>query len=241
MRAIVLDIEGTTTPLSFVHDTLFPYARAHLRPYLEAHGDSPVCRPVLERLRREHDADARDSSDVAVWDDTTVTARLDSIVRYITWLMDRDRKSTALKDLQGQIWEEGYASGALIGEVFDDVGPAVQRWHQQGIAVGIFSSGSVLAQKLLFQHSSAGDLTPLLRWHFDTSVGAKTDVESYRRIASALDTPPSGILFVSDAVRELDAALEAGLQTVLSIRPGNAPPPDGHGHTAIRNFDEVGF
>ncbi len=241
MRAIVLDIEGTTTPLSFVHHLLFPYVRTHLRQYLEAHADSPASRSALERLRMEYDADVRDGNDVPTWDDTTVAARLDSIVGYVGWLMDRDRKSTALKDLQGRIWQDGYTTGKLVGQVFDDVAPALRRWHQQGIGAGIFSSGSVLAQKLLFQHSSAGDLTPLLRWHFDTSVGAKTDPESYRRITSTLDTPPSGILFASDVVRELDAARAAGLRTVLTLRPGNATPPDGHGHSTIRSFEELHF
>jgi len=241
LRAIVLDIEGTTTPVAFVYDTLFPYARNQLRRYLEVHGDSPACRSVLARLRLEHDADARDATGVPLWNDTPVAARDDSIVRYVAWLMDRDRKSKALKDLQGRIWEEGYATGELVGQVFDDVAPALRRWHQQGIAVGIFSSGSVLAQKLLFRHSSAGDLTQLLRWHFDTSVGAKTDTESYQRIASTLGAPSSSILFVSDAVQELDAAHTAGVRTVLCLRPGNAAPPVEHGHSTIRSFDDLSF
>ena len=115
--------------------------------------------------------------------------------------MDQDSKSTALKDVQGHIWEEGYATGELVGEVFDDVAPALRRWRARGLDVGIFSSGSALAQKLLFRHSSAGDLTPLLSWHFDTTVGPKTDPESYRRIASSIGVPLSGVLFISDVVR----------------------------------------
>jgi enolase-phosphatase E1 len=241
LRAIVLDIEGTTTPVSFVYDTLFPYARNHLRRYLEAHGESPGCRSLLSRLRFEHDADARDAGDAPVWDETTAAARLDSIVGYVGWLMDRDRKSPALKDVQGHIWQEGYETGELVGQLFDDVAPALRRWHDHGIAAGIFSSGSGLAQKLLFRHSSAGDLTPLLRWHFDTSVGSKTDPESYRRIASTLDTPPSSILFLSDAVRELEAARTAGMRTVLTLRPGNVAPPVGHGHSTIRSFEDLRF
>jgi enolase-phosphatase E1 len=241
LRAIVLDIEGTTTPVSFVHDILFPYARKQLRRYLEVHGGSPACRSVLDRLRLEHDVDARDAGDIPHWDDSTAAARDDSIVRYVGWLMDRDRKSPALKDLQGRIWEEGYASGKLVGQVFDDVAPALRRWHGQGIPIGIFSSGSVLAQKLLFRHSSAGDLTPHLRWHFDTSVGAKTDAESYRRIASTLEAPSSSILFVSDVVRELDAAHAAGMRTALCFRAGNAAPPPAPGHSMIQSFDDLGL
>ena len=202
LRAILLDIEGTTTPLSFVYQTLFPYARQKLRPYLEARG------------------------------------RLAEYQTFVD-LMDQDSKSTALKDLQGQIWEAGYETGELVGEVFEDVAPALRRWGARGLDVGIFSSGSVLAQKLLFRHSSAGDLTPVLRWHFDTTVGPKTDPESYRRIASSIGSPPSDILFISDVVRELDAARTAGVDTALSVRPGNPDPPAGHGHTTIQTFADL--
>jgi enolase-phosphatase E1 len=153
--------------------------------------------------------------------------------------MDRDSKDPALKDLQGRIWEEGYRSGQLTGEVFDDVAPALARWRQQGTDVGVFSSGSVLAQKLLFGRSNAGDLTPFLRWHFDTTMGAKNQADSYRRIAAAIELPPPAITFVSDIVRELDAARGAGLRTRLSLRPGNPPQPDGHGHPSINSFDEL--
>ena len=154
-------------------------------------------------------------------------------------LMDQDSKTPALKELQGHIWEDGYNTGELVGAVFDDVKPALERWQRQGIAVGIFSSGSVLAQKLLFGHSSAGDLTPLLRWHFDTSVGAKTNPESYRRIAASMGESTEAVLFVSDIVAELDAARTAGMQTALSVRPGNAAVASGHGHRSISSFEEL--
>ena len=154
-------------------------------------------------------------------------------------LMDQDSKAPALKELQGHIWEDGYHTGGLVGEVFDDVKPALERWRQQGVAVGIFSSGSVLAQKLLFRHSSAGDLTPLLHWHFDTAVGAKTSPDSYSRIAASIGESPSAVLFVSDIVAELDAARTAGMQTALSVRPGNAAVRDGHGHRPVQTFDEL--
>jgi enolase-phosphatase E1 len=240
LRAIVLDIEGTTTPVAFVYEKLFPYARSRLRRYLQAHGGSAECQSIVARLRQEHETDIRESPDVPAWDDSAV-ARDDSVSRYVTWLMDHDRKSPGLKELQGRIWEEGYTTGELVGEVFDDVPRALHRWRDAGIGVGIFSSGSVLAQKLLFGHSSAGDLTPLLRWHFDTSVGPKSEAESYRRIASIIGEPSSKILFVSDVVRELEAARLAGLQTILCIRPGNAPPPSHHDHSTIRSFDELEF
>ncbi len=138
--------------------------------------------------------------------------------------MDQDRKSRALKTLQGSIWEEGYAQGTLRGEVYPDVPAALERWTATGARVGIFSSGSVLAQTLLFRYSTAGDLTPLLRWHFDTSVGPKVDPASYGRIAGAVGVAPAAILFVSDTEKELDAARTAGLETRLCVRPPAQPP-----------------
>jgi enolase-phosphatase E1 len=154
-------------------------------------------------------------------------------------LMDQDSKDADLKRLQGHIWEEGYRSGELAGVVFDDVPRALKRWREQRIDTGVFSSGSVLAQKLLFRHSTAGDLTPFLRWHFDTSVGAKTEAASYGRIATLIGTPPPSITFISDVIRELDAARAAGMRTALSLRPGNPAQPENHGHPLIRSFDEL--
>jgi enolase-phosphatase E1 len=239
VRAIILDIEGTTTPLSFVFGTLFPYARQKLRLFLESHGSTPEGLALQARLRQSHEADAREAADLPPWVEGTSDARIDSIVKYVSWLMDHDRKSTPLKDLQGRIWEEGYRTGELVGEVFGDVAPALERWRSERVHVGIFSSGSVLAQRLLFRHSSAGDLTGFLRWHFDTTTGPKTDAESYIRIAACTGIPADAILFVSDAVRELEAAASAGMRTALSRRPGNAPPPGGHGHVTVDSFDDL--
>jgi enolase-phosphatase E1 len=188
VRAILLDIEGTTTPIAFVHDVLFPYARRHLRQFV----------------------------------DPAAAAHFES-------LMDGDDKSTDLKALQGRIWEDGYRHGELVGEVFPDVPGAFERWRALGVRIGIFSSGSVLAQRLLFGHSSAGDLTKYLSWHFDTTTGPKADTDSYRRIATAMAIPPGAIVFISDAIRELEAAQAAGMQTRLAVRPGNPPPLEGHG------------
>jgi enolase-phosphatase E1 len=160
------------------------------------------------------------------------------MVRYVYWLMDRDRKLQPLKVLQGKIWERGYAAGELHGDVYPDVRHALERWAARGVSAGIFSSGSVLAQKLLFGNSTAGDLTPLLRWHFDTEVGAKVDAASYGRIIEALRVPPQQVLFVSDLIRELDAARGASLRTALCVR-APASPPDSTEHPIIRGFDEV--
>lgn len=237
IRAILLDIEGTTTPIAFVFETLFPYARAHLRDHLDTHAASSEYGALLDRLREEHHADSGEG--VPPWHDTSAAERRQSAVRYCDWLMDRDRKSTALKDLQGRIWEEGYARGELVGQVFPDVPPALERWHQAGIQTGIFSSGSVRAQQLLFRHSSAGDLTRFLRWYFDTTTGAKSDPASYRRILAEMTLPPAAVLFVSDVTSELDAAGRAGLRTRLAMRPGNPPQPRERAHRPIRTFGEL--
>ena len=222
---ILLDIEGTTTPIAFVVGHLFPYARTHLPLYLEQQGGTPECRRAVSRLHAEYEADRARGELLPDW----------SPRGYLDWLMDRDRKSPALKDLQGRVWEEGYRNGTLVGEVFDDVPLALRRWHEAGVAVGIYSSGSVRAQQWLFRRSTAGDLTPYLSWHFDTAVGAKRDPASYTRIAEDVNVAPDEILFVSDVAVELDAARSAGLRTVLIIRPGNTPQPDT-GHRVVRSL-----
>jgi enolase-phosphatase E1 len=157
----------------------------------------------------------------------------------VGWLIDRDRKSTGLKSLQVKIWKQCYTDGTLKAELFADVAPALERWRQAGLKISIFSSGSSLAQKLLFAHTEAGDLTGLIDNYFDTTVGSKTDVESYRRISSALRLRPQDVLFISDVVPELDAAGAAGMQTVLCVRPGNQPQPFAERYKIIRDFDLI--
>lgn len=221
-RGILLDIEGTTTPIAFVYDVLFPFARRRVAEYLK--------REDLSDLKREHEEDARKGLAPPAWSDEPVA--------YVHWLIDQDRKSTALKNLQGKIWLEGYKSGELRGEVFGDVPPAFERWRRAGIDVRIFSSGSLLAQRLLFSSTAAGDLTKLLNGYFDTTTGPKNEPESYLKIAAAFAMPAAEIVFISDVTRELDAARLAGMQTLLCIRPGNHPqqPRD---HPAITSFDTI--
>lgn len=234
IKAILLDIEGTTTPISFVYDVLFPYARHHLANHIERHASSPEYAQIFNTLRNEHANDV-EAAAAGLSSATGTTA----IAAYCAWLMNRDRKSTALKDLQGRIWEEGYSRGELVGEVFGDVPPALERWHSRHLSIGIFSSGSVLAQRLLFRHASAGDLSSFLSSYFDTTTGAKSESDSYRKIAASLAMRPDGVLFVSDVVRELEAARTAGMHTRLAVRPGNLPAePDGH--AVIRTFDDLG-
>ena len=239
VHSILLDIEGTTTPISFVYDVLFPYVRTNLRQHLETHAGHADYQRVLESLRDDRDANIASGLHIPPRDDGSSADELASIARYAEWLMDRDSKTAPLKQLQGLIWEDGYARGELVGDVFPDVPPAFKRWRERGISIGIFSSGSVLAQQLLFKHSTAGDLTPMLRWYFDPTVGAKSHADSYERIAVQMGEPPSSILFISDVTSELDAAGKTGMHTRLSVRPGNKPVPDGHGHHVIMSFDEV--
>jgi enolase-phosphatase E1 len=233
--ALLLDIEGTTTPVDFVTRVLFPYARERVKDFLLRRASE--VRDDLGLLRSEHAADRGADPSPPPWRDGAPAESLDSAVAYVQWLMDRDRKSTALKALQGRIWDEGYQAGHLRGQVYPDVPRALARWRAQGRDVAIFSSGSVLAQKQLFSRSEAGDLTPFLRAYFDTTTGAKVQAESYRKIARALDHAPADVLFLSDVTAELDAAREAGLATGLCVREGHARSFPGH--PMVRSFDEV--
>jgi enolase-phosphatase E1 len=239
VRAVLLDIEGTTTPIAFVSDVLFPFARAHLTEFLHDARGSHALDDLTRRLAAEHADDRAGAERPPEWHDETTDQALASLSRYVTWLMDRDRKSPGLKLLQGLIWERGYQAGVLRGQVFPDVPPAIRRWRTDGIDVAIYSSGSELAQRRLFESTDDGDLTPLLAGFFDTAVGAKTVPASYRHIAAALTRRPEEILFVSDVSAELSAGRAAGLQVVLSIRPGNAPPSETVGLASIRSFDEL--
>ena len=234
---ILLDIEGTTTPIAFVTQVLFPYARQHLRSYLYRHGDAAQYLPLIAGFQMEHQADEEAGEPVLPWSAPDADPR-PSVQAYAEWLMDRDRKSPALKELQGYIWEEGYQKGQLVGQMYEDVPRALERWRREGVRLGIFSSGSVMAQRWLFRCSSAGDLSQLVHWYFDTHTGAKQNPDSYRRIAEEVGELPPDILFVSDTARELDAAKAAGMGTIMSVRPGNIPQPP-HDHRIVHSFDEI--
>src|SRR5215510_15476261 len=191
VQGILLDIEGTTTPIHFVYQVLFPFARAHLKDYLRHNAASEELQRDLSMLRAEHHKDMEQALAPPEWDPDAQTK---SVVRYVCWLMDRDRKSTGLKSLQGKIWQQGYLDGSLKAEIFGDVPAALDRWQRAGLKICIFSSGSVLAQRLLFAHTVAGDLTGYLEGYFDTTTGPKTEGESYRHIALALQLRPHEVL-----------------------------------------------
>jgi len=238
-QAVLLDIEGTTTPISYVSDTLFPFAAALVEQYLQRHSADSEITQLVEQLRVHWEADSRQrSTDLPPWSDASSSERLHSAAAYVRSLIKRDSKITPLKSIQGRIWEAGYRSGELHGEVYPDVPLAFNRWRAQGRRIAIFSSGSILAQQLLFAHSTAGDLTLFLDAFFDTTTGSKHEAQSYSRIAAALSFAPAEILFLSDATVELDAARAAGMYTALSLRP-QVQRPVVSDHPWFRTFDEV--
>lgn len=239
IRGILLDIEGTITPISFVHEVLFPYARAHVKNYLALHFDSPDTIADLGSLRGEHALDLQQDREPPAMADRPSDAAIDSYARYVCWLMDRDRKSPGLKSVQGKIWEQGYTDGSLTAPLFADVLPAIERMRRAGLKIAIFSSGSVFAQKMLFAHTNAGDVSHLIDRYFDTTSGAKAESSSYRQIAAALDLNPAIVLFISDVVAELDAARGAGMRTLLCIRPGNPTQTHDDPHKVIETFAQL--
>jgi enolase-phosphatase E1 len=216
--AIVTDIEGTTTRIAFVHEVLFPYARARLEGFLRAHADRPDVAAALADTAR-------------------LAPGIAPLAALLGW-MDQDAKIGPLKAIQGMIWNDGYAAGALTGELYPDVAPCLRRWRSAGVRLFVYSSGSVAAQKLLFRHSSAGDLEGLFSGFFDTGVGPKREAASYAAIARALGLPAAEILFLSDVPQELDAAVSAGLRGCQLVRPedGTQPSP---AHAQAADFEQV--
>ena len=229
IKAILLDIEGTTTPIDFVHKKLFPFAEKRMGEFVRENFDSLT--NEIGQLVEEH----------AKFDNGESFNPNDpgSVSDYLIYLIKIDRKSTPLKSIQGKIWQDGYESDELKSEIFDDVAPAFKEWQAAGKTIAIYSSGSVLAQKLLFKYTDRGDLTPFISAYFDTTTGGKKESESYRKIAAEFGLQPQEILFVSDVLAELVAARDAGLQTALSIRKGNAAVEAEHDFKSIESFDQI--
>ncbi|MBV8062319.1 MAG: acireductone synthase [Nevskia sp.] len=221
IQAIVTDIEGTTSSIDFVHQSLFPYARAHLREFLRAHAADPAVAAQLEETARLEGRPL------------TVESAADVLERWI----DEDRKITPLKALQGMTWAQGYAAGELKGHVYPDTPVWLRQWHAAGKRLYIYSSGSVEAQQLIFGHSDAGDLRPLFSGYFDTRIGGKREEASYRAILAQIGLPGEAVLFLSDVGEELDAARAAGLHTCQLIRDEKAKPFPAH--PQARDFSEV--
>lgn len=202
IKAIVTDIEGTTSSISFVHEVLFPYAREHMAEFIRCNAEDPRVMSCINDVRLE----AGENLD------------LKGVIEQLEYWMAEDKKITPLKALQGMVWEAGYQAGDFTGHIYPDAQQQLLAWHKQGIKLYVYSSGSVQAQKLLFAHTDYGDLTPIFDGYFDTRVGAKVEVASYRHIAEQLQLNPGDILFLSDIERELDAARDAGMQTLWLVR-----------------------
>lgn len=221
IEAVVTDIEGTTSSLSFVKDVLFPYARAHLPDFVRRRRHEPQIVRILDEARAIAEKQL---------DDEGVIAQM------LEWI-DADRKITPLKTLQGLIWEAGYRGGDFHGHVYPDAWECLTKWRNAGIRLYVYSSGSEHAQKLLFAHTEFGDLTPLFSGYFDTRVGAKAEAQSYRRIVESLKLAPDRILFLSDIEAELDAARGAGMETIWLVR-GETPDPEA-AHRQVADFNAI--
>ncbi|MEQ9971474.1 acireductone synthase [Pectobacterium carotovorum] len=221
INAIVTDIEGTTSDIRFVHTVLFPYARERLADTVRQHGSDPEIAQALDALRQELGQPDADS---------------DALITALNQFMDEDRKSTALKQLQGIIWRAGYRNGDFQGHLYPEVAAQLTAWQQQGLRLYVYSSGSVEAQQLLFGYSNAGDLRPLFSDYFDTRVGAKRETDSYRTIAQAIGLPAEQLLFLSDIRQELDAAQEAGWHTCQLIRDD---ADSVSRHRQVARFDQI--
>jgi enolase-phosphatase E1 len=234
-RVILLDIEGTVSEIAFVHQVLFPYARQNVAGFLASHLARPEIQDVLELMAK--DAGAAHSS---TWCPFPIESPdgIAWLVRQVHTWMDRDAKLTGLKALQGFIWESGYRDGLLRSHIFPDVPECLRRWTESGKTVAIYSSGSRAAQKLLFAHTTAGDLTPWISAYFDTTSGGKRETTSYHTIARQLGVPESSVLFLSDIPEELAAAASAGMSTSLVNRPGNRATDDQN-HPRIRSLEEI--
>jgi enolase-phosphatase E1 len=223
IRAILTDIEGTTSSISFVRDVLFPYARKRLPAFVETHGDTPEVQHWLHEAAKE--------------DGLVEVSRQDVIELLLQWI-DQDRKSTALKALQGMIWKEGYEAGDYRAHIYPEAAARLREWRADGLRLYVYSSGSVPAQQLFFRYSDAGDLTPLFAGYFDTETGPKLEAASYARIAEAIGEQPQHILFLSDVAEELDAARSAGFHTGWLIRESLSLPTAPR-HPVHVDFDGI--
>lgn len=222
IKAVVTDIEGTTTSISFVADVLFPYARERITQFIVDHAQEPEVAAEIAAVRQHINESG---------------ASLERVGQVLVSWIDQDKKITPLKTLQGLIWRAGYEDGSLKGHLYPEVAAKLRQWKEDGLVLCVYSSGSVAAQKLLFGYSEAGDLTPLFSHFFDTRIGGKREAESYRAIQQALNLPAEQILFLSDVVQELDAAAAAGLKTIALDRECIC---DGFGaHPYVHNFDQI--
>lgn len=237
---LLLDIEGTTCPINFVSKVLFPYAKRQLHTYLQAHSDEHAVQTIISEAWVEwnNDQDSTSQALLAKASDRSSDAKQIAIATYLEHLIEIDKKSTALKDLQGLIWKEGYTNGMIQSELFPEAIDAFANWRKAGLSLAVYSSGSINAQKLLYQHTANGDICQLFCGWFDTRTGPKKEADSYTTIAQSLNTGVNEITFISDNQAECNAAKKAGLHTLFSLREGN-PDQDPGTHRVIRNLHEA--
>ena len=238
---ILLDIEGTTTPIDFVYQTLFPYALRKLPTFLQEHFQESETKSLIQHLSSEQQADKDNGLKPPTWIDGSDQLQLNSSVAYAQWLMNKNSKNAALKALQGKIWQEGYNTGELQGQVYSDVPRAFERWRRQKRKICIYSSGSVLAQQILFSTVELGDLSSYISAYFDSNIGTKTEIDSYKKIAKSLGQVPHDLLFVSDSEQEIGAAHDAGMQVMLCDRLHGRlqSSPSPKAKMEISSFDEI--
>ncbi len=236
IHGILLDVEGTTSAVAYVYDVMFPFAKQELDKFLSTEWNNESLLTVKEQIAL--DAGAISFAKWTAEADDAKQVLHDEVMR----LMDNDIKAIGLKQLQGLIWDSGFRNGSLKAHVYEDVAPAFTRWKEASKELRIYSSGSIHAQKLFFGHSESGDLTHFLTGHYDTTTGPKREADSYRKIVTDWGHSANKILFLSDVTEELDAAQEAGLQTALVNRPGNAiPTQSAYPHPEIEDFNTLGF
>ena len=218
IRHLLLDIEGTTCPVRFVSETLFPYAAARLESFLETRQEDPSVQKLLNRVAQAWRHDPHPEARALLTVASSQTTLACQVLPYLHWLIRQDRKLTPLKELQGMLWEEGYGSGDLQGPLYPDVAPALRRWRAAGLELSVYSSGSVKAQQLIYGHSNEGDLRSLFQHWFDTRIGSKLEATSYERIVAELNIEAAAVLFISDSIDELQAASACGLAVLLCDR-----------------------
>ena len=236
---LLLDIEGTTCPVSFVSDVLFPFAKQELSTYIKQNWDKiPHNKPIQAAKKEWLDDESSKSMQIKQQVAKGETEEMDGLIQYLKHLISIDKKSTALKDLQGKIWEHGYNNGDLKSQLFPETAECLREWREQGITLSVYSSGSIQAQKLLYRHSPTGDLEKLFSHWFDTHTGPKKSTESYTKIAEQLHSSPNKIWFVSDNGAECDSARSAGMNTLFSLRDGN-PDRDPRDHKVVQSLREV--
>ena len=231
---VLLDIEGTTSSIDFVHKVMFPFARERVEAFVKTNWESDDLSTCVDLLAKDVGKES-----VSAWLSGETATDQQTVIDTVVGMIDNDVKATGLKQLQGIIWKEGFHSGDLVAHLYEDTAPALKRWKEAGLDLRIYSSGSIGAQKLFFGHSVAGDLLHFFSGHYDTTTGPKQETESYRKIVSDIGVAADRIVFVSDVPAELDAATEAGMQTVLSVRPGNAAVDDLAKYQAVDSFAEL--